>query len=175
MKEVRPPEIGTVFPLRVAYLEAQQRMLADTVDFIDDPVAPEEIAAEELNDDVEMAENTDDDDDGGLLVAANWFASRVLLGSTSRTSGHDQRRGSRRSTTTSKSSSTRSTRSVQDRHHSPSSTPTSLPAQWARLDVWAPPSGTCGIRRQERLRSYPRGAGSRGLRRCSCSPRGGVV
>ena len=39
-------------------------MLADTVDFIDDPVAPEEIAAEELNDDVEMAENTDDDDDG---------------------------------------------------------------------------------------------------------------
>ena len=43
IKEARVPEIGTAFPLRVAHLEARQRMLADTVDFIDDPEAPEEI------------------------------------------------------------------------------------------------------------------------------------
>ena len=57
VKEVRVPEIGTVFPLRVAHLEARQRMLADTVDFIDDPTAPEEII-EEQDDDM----NDDDDD-----------------------------------------------------------------------------------------------------------------
>ena len=57
VKEVRVPEIGTVFPLRVAHLEARQRMLADTVDFIDDPTAPEEII-EEQEDDM----NDDDDD-----------------------------------------------------------------------------------------------------------------
>ena len=38
IKEVRVPEIGIAFPLRVARLEARQRMLADKVDYVDDPV-----------------------------------------------------------------------------------------------------------------------------------------
>ena len=50
VKEVRVPEIGTAFPLRSAHLEARQRMLADTVDFIDDPEAPEEIVEEQEED-----------------------------------------------------------------------------------------------------------------------------
>ena len=50
VKEVRVPEILTAFPLRVALLEARQWMLADTVDFIDDPEAPEEIVEEQGDD-----------------------------------------------------------------------------------------------------------------------------
>ena len=34
VKKIRVPEIGTAFSLRVAHLEARQRMLADIVDFM---------------------------------------------------------------------------------------------------------------------------------------------
>ena len=47
VKEVRVPAIGATFPLRVAQLEARQRMLVDKVEFVDDPEAPEDIGEEE--------------------------------------------------------------------------------------------------------------------------------
>ena len=52
-KEVGLPEIGNACSLRVAHLEARQRMLADTVDFIDDPDASEEIVEDDNEDDLE--------------------------------------------------------------------------------------------------------------------------
>ena len=77
VKEVRVPEIGTVFPLRVAHLEARQRMLADTVDFIDDPTAPEEIA-EEQEDDVDGSDDDDEaPDDGSQALVRIPRGSRV--------------------------------------------------------------------------------------------------
>ena len=76
VKEVRVPEIGTAFPLRVAHLEARQRMLADTVDFIDDPDAPEEIAEDDNEDDLE------DDEDAAAEAVRPWSASREARGST---------------------------------------------------------------------------------------------
>ena len=76
VKEVRVPEIGTVFPLRVAHLEARQRMLADTVDFIDDPTAPEEIV-EEQEDDMEDDDDAEAPDDGSQALVRIPRGSRV--------------------------------------------------------------------------------------------------
>ena len=56
VKEVRVPEIGTAFSLRFAHLEARQRMLADTVDSIDDPEAPDKIVEDDMEDDLENDE-----------------------------------------------------------------------------------------------------------------------
>ena len=75
VKEVRVPEIGTALPLRVAHLEARERMLADTVDFIDDPDAPEKIAEDDNEDDLE-----DDEDaaaDGSQVLVRILRGSRV--------------------------------------------------------------------------------------------------
>ena len=67
VKDVRVPEIGTAFPLRVAHLEARQQMLADKVDFIDDPEGPEEIV-EEQEDDMEDDEAEASGDGSQALV-----------------------------------------------------------------------------------------------------------
>ena len=68
IKEVRVPEVGTVFPFRVAHLEARQRMLADTADFIDDPEAPEEIMEDDMEDDMVDDEAVAPDDGSQALV-----------------------------------------------------------------------------------------------------------
>ena len=88
VKEVRVPEIGTAFPLRVAHFEARQRMLADTVDFIDDPEAPEEIV-EEQEDDMEDNE-VEAPDDGSQALVRIPRGSRVYVHSPCRTSSSAQ-------------------------------------------------------------------------------------
>ena len=67
VKEIRVPEIGTAFFLRVGHLEARQRMIADTVDFIDDPDAPEEIAENDDDDDLEDDEDAAADGSQALV------------------------------------------------------------------------------------------------------------